>query len=304
MIHTLLESVVLPFACGTAVLLSPRLPWCTDRGPRTTAWTGSLAVAVVALVALVMVEGASVLLLEEKWESLALSAAIVGCGGLLAQRDTRTLSLCAYVAVAIFILRMPGFDSTTMRLILAGSAAVASLYMTSVASRDAVRTPLALAISLASLAALLLNAGSLKVALVAGSLALFCAGASALAVVGRNFSAGAPMSIAALTLSLALSIYGCAYHAQGEAESWAFFLVWASPLAIALPVAGRSPRHANATLALVAIICAATIVHATLSTDEADPIDEVGETAPSYTSMNEKGTCDNRAFSDHHAVTV
>lgn len=304
MVQTILESVVLPIACGSAVLLAPRLPWCADRGTRTAAWTGSLAIAVVAVLSLVMVDGAGTLLLKEKWHTIALSAAIVGIGGLLSMRDASKLSTGAFVALAVFTLRMPGFESPTARIVLSCVAVVASIAFTSIARRDAVRTPLALAISLASLAALLLNAGSLKVACVAASLASLCTVAATLSLLNRSFSPGATLNIAALTLGFTFAIYGCAYHAPSDAEPWTFFVVWASPLTIALPAAQRSPRHANAATSLVAIICAVAVVVAIRSSDASSVIEEEDESAPSYTFVNEKGTCDNRAFSWHCTVPV
>ncbi len=304
MLQSILESLVLPVACGSALLLAPRLPWCTDRGSRTDAWTGSLAIALVALLSLVMVDGADSLLLKEKWHSIALSAAIVGVGGLLASRDSSKLSTCAFVALTIFVLRLPGYESLTTRVILSSVAVVASLAFTSVAQRDSVRAPLSLAISLASLAALLLHAGSLKAACIAASLASLCTAAATFSLLNRSFSPGATLSIAAVTLSFALAIYGCAYHAPSDAEPWTFFVVWASPLTIALPAAQRSARHANAAIALVAIICAVTVVCALRSSDAAGGLEQENEGASSYTLMNEKGTCDNRAFSWHCTVTV
>ncbi|MSR70125.1 MAG: hypothetical protein EXS17_07260 [Phycisphaerales bacterium] len=301
MIQTILESVILPLMCGTAVLLAPHHPWCADIGRRVDAWTGSLAVAVVVLLSLLMVEGTSVLLLAQQWQWIAVSAAIVGIGLWLSMRTASRVSSGAVVALAIFILRLPGYDSVTTRLMLAVAATVATIAVAPAAARESVRMPTALALSCASLAALLLGAGSLKLAFVAASLASICAAAATLAVLGRSFSAGPTLSIAALALALALAVYGCAYHAGSGVEPFTFAVVWAAPLLLALPAVQRSARIANATIALIAFICAVIVAYAMQSSQASQ---EIEETSPSYTSIYERGANDTGTLSWHCTVTV
>ncbi len=307
MIEIVLDSVVLPVASGTAILLAPRLPWSVDAGRRVDAWTGPLACALVVLLSLIMVEGRTVLYLGQKWEWIAASALIIGIGGTtrtaasLSHRSRHRAILLTAVALSLVILRFPGYETLPARLVATLVAVVAAFLLTTCASREPVRMPLALALSCGSLTLLLFSAGSLKVASVAASLASICALAALLAYLGRGFSAGASFCVASMTLSGTMALYGCAYHAQEAVSTQIYLLVWATPLLLAFAPAFRSPRVATVVVVIIAVICACAVGG---SVNFTDALEEVEETSASYTSITERGMDGTRALSWHHAVTV
>lgn len=265
MLVTICETVLFPWCCAVAVLLLPRLPWSADSGCRVASWTGGLAIATAMILSLRMVEGAAIWSVTERWHMLVVSAGTLAVGSIVAQcilsRGSALVPIALILAVgaSIVVLAFPNHDSLTIRILLAAGAVIAARAVLPAASIEPFRINLLLAISTLALAALLLAAGSMKLAMVAVALAATCATGATLAARIRSFSPGPAFTLFALTMSFVLALYGCAYHAESSVPIGAWCIVWLTPLTIAPGFARRSSRVATAVMCLAISICVVVV---------------------------------------------
>ena len=255
LIPAVLDGVILPWACAMCLLLLPRKPWSTDSARRVASWTGGLAVAGAAVLSMHMVEGVSLWKLSQSWHWLAVSAAVIGIGASFTPRTA------ACVALAVFVLALPGLNALGVRALLALVAAVVALILTPAIKRESIQVNFALSISCFSLAALLLAAGSLKLGIVAAAVGATCASGGALALCSASFATGAPFTLAALTIAMGIALAGYAYHQSSALPAAVWAIIWLAPAFLAPEFARRSPLRAFMTLAIILLVCAAIVAH-------------------------------------------
>ncbi len=242
MIELIVDSVAVPVLVAIALLLIPRMPWCAESGQRTAAWTAPLAIAIVTAMSLYSVEGAAILKFEQRWNTLLLVGAVVGVGAAIARGSAAMGAGAAFLA--LFLLRLPGFDGIADRVLIGLAGAVMSFVMRKPMHSAPILATLATAVPLLSLAALLASVGSMKIALLAGALGGTATACGALTWWGPRFWGGHAFATAATTMAVAITAYGAAYHADADVFRGAWWLVAASPalMAIATISGVRSSR--------------------------------------------------------------
>lgn len=251
MIEAALEAVVAAAAAGIVVLLAPRDGWSTEGKGVSFPWTGSVAVAVAAIVSLWLSEGSALFALSQRWHSLFASAVVAGVGGLVATvnitpvvfgpfsgpRTFRPAVLAITAFIAVALLAFPGHDGSGFRIACAASAAFGALILATPSQQHPRATGFMFAVSLGAMAGILASTGSLKVALAAAALALLCATTGAIAWASSRFSQGPAFAMASLVMLVAFGMYGMAYHDEDGVPVIVWWFVSLSPLVlIAAPI--------------------------------------------------------------------
>jgi hypothetical protein len=267
MIEMVIQSVFFPVTVAIIIFLLPRLSWSVETERRIDVWTAAPAIAAATLLSLYAVEGSEILHLAQKWYSLWISAIILGFGGMVATVNfnqlgkperaigsEKTFVLACTAAIAIFVLKMPNNEDVLMRLFLGAIAGIATYLLSKPSSRAPVVMPLSFSFVLCMLVILLMVSGSLKMGLIAASLSITSAACAILASVTRGFSGGASFSMAGITISIALALYGMSYHKNSDVPTAGWWIVALAPLLLCVANCFQS-RNAM-ILGFVAILLA------------------------------------------------
>ena len=280
---SLAQTVLLPAIVAVAVLLLPRGPWCIQRTPAQIApWTACCALPLAVVLAMFLIEGAQVFTLAQRWYALWFVAVVFAGAALPAAlpphmpRNSPIL-LAAAAALALFMLRLPTLDSWGARLLLIAVGTMFAGRFAEVAARIPRTSTLVLATSMGCMAVTLLAAGSLKVGLIASSLALVFGAAIFLVLRVRTLMLGSAFAASGIVILVSFAWYGAAYHGGGAVHrlGWAA-IACSSALLCGLPLdrlglpyqERRRPTViiVSITSCLLSIACA---IHALVSTTAA-----------------------------------
>lgn len=268
-----IQSVFFPTAVAIILFLLPRLPWSVDVGRRIEVWTAAPALATVILLSLYAVEGSEIWNLTQKWYSLWISAIILGVGGLIArvnfnqsEKPARTtvskksFILACTAAVAIFVFKMPNNGEVLSRLFFAAIAGIATSLLRKPSTRAPVVMPLSFSFVLCMLAIIFMISGSLKMGLIAASLSITSAACAILASVTRGFSGGAAFSMAGITISIALALYGMSYHKNSDIPTAGWWIVALAPLLLCVANCFQSRRAMILGFMAILLVCIPLVV--------------------------------------------
>lgn len=301
MIEFILQTVILPVTLSTLFLLLPRFAWSVESNQRIEVWSAAPALAFTAILSLYMVEGPEIWQLTQKWNYLWVTALILALGGAMTTlssrkknvgftyvpKHARTFILIATSAIAIFVLQFPNQADFFTRIFMAVIASIATLLMSRPARSGPITTPAAFCISLATIAVLLLVSGSMKVALVALSLSLTSGICALLASHSRGFSGGASFAMTAMTLSIALGLYGMSYHNNANVASFSWFSIPLIPILLCVTNRFRSKTVAVIAITMILILCG-TLAFLALRASQSERL-ESGNSTP-YTLRNDSRT--------------
>ena len=268
-----LQSLFFPVTVAIIFFLLPRSSWSVETGHRIDVWTATPAMAAAMLLSLYAVEGSEIWYLTQKWYSLWISAIILGFGGVVAtvsfnqlgkpeqsKGSERTFVLACTAAIAIFVLKMPNNEDVLMRLFLSAIAGIATYLLSKPSSRAPVVMPFSFSFVLCMLAILFIVSGSLKMGLIAASLSITSAACAILASVTRGFSGGAAFSMAGITISIALALYGMSYHKNSDVPTAGWWIVALAPLLLCVANCFQSRRAMILGFVAILLVCIPLVV--------------------------------------------
>lgn len=273
MIEMVLQSLFFPVTVAIIFFLLPRLSWSVETGHRIDVWTAAPAMAAATILSLYAVEGSEIWRLTQKWYSLWISAIILGFGGVVAtvsfnqlgkpersKGSEKTFVLASTAAIAIFVLKMPNNEHVLMRLFLGAIVGIATYLLSKPSIRAPVVMPLSFSFVLCVLAILFMVSGSLKMGLIAASLSITSAACAILASVTRGFSGGVAFSMAGITISIALALYGVSYHKNSDVPTAGWWIVALAPLLLCVANCFQSRRAMILGFVAILLVCIPLVI--------------------------------------------
>ena len=267
------QSLFFPVTVAIIIFLLPRSSWSVETRHRIDVWTAAPAMATATLLSLYAVEGPEIWHLTQKWYSLWISAIILGFGGVVAtvnfnqlgkperaKESEKTFVLAFTAAIAIFVLKMPSNEDVLIRLFLGAIAGIATYLLSKLSSRAPVVMPFSFSLVLCMLAILFIVNGSLKMGLIAASLSITSAACAILASVTRGFSGGASFSMAGITISIALALYGMSYHKNSDVPTVGWWIVALAPLLLCVANFFQSRRAMILGFVAILLVCIPLVV--------------------------------------------
>jgi hypothetical protein len=269
MIELIIHAVLLPTIIALIVFLLPRWPWSVDIGRRINVWTAAPAISMATILSLYAVEGPEIWNLTQKWYSLWICALILGIGAMIASITSgqawgkiervrhveESLILACSSGLAIFFLKMPNIDGAIHRLCLAIGISVAVLLLAKPSNRAPIILPFTICFVLCILAVFLIVSGSLKMALIASSISMTAGICAILTLLGRGFSGGPSFSMAGITITFAIALYGMSYHNNSNVPYAFWWIVALTPLLLYFASWFRSRIAMRVGFVAILVVC-------------------------------------------------
>ena len=277
-----LKGVLMPMAAGLAPLAIGMRLWRRDAPPAASGWGLAVAVAVTFALALWVQEGDKLWELRQKWQWLwALSASIAAASVVIAiplpwpripASIKGSLLVAIAGAVAVLMLKPPGFDGVGDRMIVFLAIAVpAWLAMPWCGAGDACasdddRGPvrfgspgwsvgIAFWLAASGLSGVVLASGFAKLAIPLGALAALSMAAAVLSLRGKRDLGYLGIATLAATLGAA-ALVGWAYD-DTEIPAWSFLAMAVAPTAMRIPLPRTWWFAASVRLAIVLLVVGA-----------------------------------------------
>jgi len=269
MIELIIHAVLFPAILALIIFLLPRWPWSVDIGQRINVWTAAPAISMATILSLYAVEGPEIWNLTQKWYSLWICALILGIGAMIASITSgqawgkiervrhveESLILACSSGLAIFFLKMPNIDGAIHRLCLAIGISVAVLLLVKPSNRAPIILPFSICFVLCILAVFLIVSGSLKMALIASSISMTAGICAILTLLGRGFSGGPSFSMAGITITFAIALYGMSYHNNSNLPKAFWWIVALTPLLLYFASWFRSRIAMRVGFVAILVVC-------------------------------------------------